>query len=65
MDAGHGGRDPDAVGTRPSKLEEKTVTLTIALLLEEELKSRGHWTVMARRVDRQSGDGRSAGTFGR
>ncbi len=55
VDAGHGGRDPGAVGTRPSRLEEKTVTLAIALLLEEELESRGHWAVMTRRVDRSLG----------
>ncbi|MDZ7270378.1 MAG: N-acetylmuramoyl-L-alanine amidase [candidate division KSB1 bacterium] len=51
VDAGHGGRDSGAVGTNPFTLEEKTVNLAIALLLEQELRARGHEVVMTRRRD--------------
>jgi len=55
VDAGHGGSDPGAIGTDPFRLEEKSFTLALALLLEEELESRGHWVVMTRRRDRTLG----------
>ncbi len=52
IDSGHGGGDPGAVGTQPFRLEEKDFNLSLALLLEEELEARGHWTIMTRRRDR-------------
>lgn len=52
LDAGHGGKDPGGIGTDPFRLEEKHVTLNLALLLEGELEALGHWVVMARRRDR-------------
>lgn len=52
IDAGHGGTDPGAEGTDPFPLEEKEITLAVALHLEEELESRGHWVIMTRRQDR-------------
>jgi len=52
IDAGHGGSDSGAVGSRPVTLLEKSFTLDLALLLEEELELRGHWVVMTRRKDR-------------
>lgn len=55
IDAGHGGSDPGAIGTRPFTLREKQFTLDLALLLEEELEPRGHWVVMTRRRDRAVG----------
>ena len=38
MDAGHGGRDPGAIG--PTGLKEKTVTLKLARMVAEKLKTR-------------------------
>ena len=55
VDPGHGGKDPGAIGFDPFYVEEKTVNLSIALRLEAELESRGHWTVMTRRKDRSRG----------
>jgi N-acetylmuramoyl-L-alanine amidase len=52
IDAGHGGVDLGAIGVRPFRIEEKDFNLNLALLLEEELEVRGHWTVMTRRRDR-------------
>ncbi|NWF56005.1 MAG: N-acetylmuramoyl-L-alanine amidase [Syntrophaceae bacterium] len=52
IDPGHGGADSGAVGTEPFRLEEKDFNLSLALLLEEELEERGHWTIMTRRRDR-------------
>ena len=52
IDPGHGGSDPGAIGTQPFPLEEKDFNLSLALLLEEELESGGHWTIMTRRRDR-------------
>lgn len=52
IDPGHGGADPGAIGTDPFRLEEKEFNLRLSLLLEEELETRGHWTVMTRRRDR-------------
>ncbi|MEM9665864.1 MAG: N-acetylmuramoyl-L-alanine amidase [Bacteroidota bacterium] len=52
IDAGHGGRDPGAIGRTPFRLEEKTVNLAVALRLEQILESMGHNTLMTRRQDR-------------
>ena len=52
IDPGHGGGDPGAIGTQPFTLEEKDFNLRLALLLEEELEGRDHWTIMTRRRDR-------------
>jgi N-acetylmuramoyl-L-alanine amidase len=52
VDAGHGGKDPGAIGFDPFYVEEKTVDLAIALQLEAALETIGHWTVMTRRRDR-------------
>ena len=52
VDAGHGGKDPGAIGFDPFYVEEKTVDLAIAFELEAALESIGHWTVMTRRRDR-------------
>ena len=61
VDPGHGGRDPGAIGFDPFYVEEKTVNLSVALRLEAELESRGHWTVMTRRKDRSLGLSARAG----
>ncbi len=50
VDAGHGGKDPGAIG--PTKLREKTVTLEIAKQLARFLKRRGVKVVMTRSNDR-------------
>jgi N-acetylmuramoyl-L-alanine amidase len=52
IDAGHGGTDSGAAGTQPFRLEEKDFNLKLAVFLEEELESRGHWVAMTRRRDR-------------
>lgn len=49
IDAGHGGRDPGAIG--PSGLQEKEVVLSMALLLAEEVKSKLGWEVVLTRND--------------
>lgn len=49
IDAGHGGKDCGAIGTL--KICEKVVTLTIAKLLEKELKKRGYIVYMTRDKD--------------
>ncbi|MCD4812421.1 N-acetylmuramoyl-L-alanine amidase [bacterium] len=49
VDAGHGGRDPGAIG--PSRLKEKTVTLEVATQLAGYLKKRGYKVVMTRNKD--------------
>ncbi len=48
IDAGHGGRDPGAVGTL---VQEKTVVLNSALLLQKTLESRGFKVYMTRSTD--------------
>lgn len=49
IDAGHGGKDPGAVG--PSGLLEKHIVLSMALLLAEEVKSKLGWDVILTRTD--------------
>jgi N-acetylmuramoyl-L-alanine amidase len=50
IDPGHGGRDPGAVG--PTQLQEKDVTLAIALELDKLLKQAGLDTYITRTDDR-------------
>lgn len=50
IDAGHGGKDPGAIGR--SGLYEKEVTLDIAHRLNKLLRSRGIETVMVRSTDK-------------
>lgn len=50
IDAGHGGGDAGAIG--PTGVTEKSVTLRVALELEELLKNEGAKVVMTRRSDR-------------
>ena len=52
VDAGHGGRDPGAIGTEPIELQEKHFNLDLSRILEEELEHNGHWVIMTRRRDR-------------
>lgn len=49
LDAGHGGKDPGAIG--PSGLKEKVVTLEIALKLRELLAARGLRVLLTRSDD--------------
>ncbi|HSJ78714.1 MAG TPA: N-acetylmuramoyl-L-alanine amidase, partial [Erythrobacter sp.] len=53
IDAGHGGRDPGAVGTDPEgrKINEKDITLAIALALRDELLQQGGIRVALTRDD--------------
>ncbi len=54
IDAGHGGKDPGAIG--PSGLKEKDVTLKIAKKVAEKLKKRlGCQVYLTRRSDRYIG----------
>jgi len=50
VDAGHGGRDPGAIG--PGRVREKDVTLAIARRLAEKLKAQGFEVVLTRDGDR-------------
>ncbi|HJO25493.1 MAG: N-acetylmuramoyl-L-alanine amidase [Myxococcota bacterium] len=50
VDAGHGGRDPGAIGI--SGIREKHVTLQVAKALGEELEERGFRVIYTRRDDR-------------
>jgi N-acetylmuramoyl-L-alanine amidase len=50
LDPGHGGRDPGAIGV--GGLEEKEVTLRLALELRKRLRERGFRVVMTRDEDR-------------
>jgi N-acetylmuramoyl-L-alanine amidase len=50
VDAGHGGRDPGAIGL--GGLREKQVTLALALALRQELEARGFEVVLTRDRDR-------------
>ncbi|MBN1596491.1 N-acetylmuramoyl-L-alanine amidase [candidate division FCPU426 bacterium] len=49
VDAGHGGKDPGAIG--PSRLQEKVVTLEIARQLAKMLRERGLRVLMTRDKD--------------
>lgn len=53
IDAGHGGRDPGAIGTDPEgrKINEKDITLAIALALRDELLRQGGIRVALTRAD--------------
>ncbi|NLC65846.1 MAG: SH3 domain-containing protein, partial [Clostridium sp.] len=52
VDAGHGGSDSGASGyLNGNKIMEKTYTLDIALLLDQELKSRGINSILTRSSD--------------
>jgi len=50
LDAGHGGRDPGAIGV--GGLREKDVNLRLAQMLSEQLQERGFRVVMTRPDDR-------------
>ncbi|HDL09943.1 MAG TPA: hypothetical protein ENG39_01640 [Candidatus Omnitrophica bacterium] len=50
IDAGHGGKDPGAIG--PSGLKEKDVTLSIARILRNKLQRVGYQVVMTRDSDK-------------
>ena len=50
IDAGHGGRDPGAVGYK--KYREKIVTFNVAKELQKNLKSRGYKVYMTRDRDK-------------
>lgn len=53
IDAGHGGRDPGAIGTDPEgrRVEEKGITLALALALRDELLRQGGVRVALTRSD--------------
>ena len=51
LDAGHGGRDHGAIGAVLFTLEEKSINLSIANFLEEQLEKSIHWVAMTRRRD--------------
>jgi len=53
IDAGHGGRDPGAIGTDPEgrRFNEKDITLAIALALRDELLKTGGIRVALTRAD--------------
>jgi N-acetylmuramoyl-L-alanine amidase len=50
VDAGHGGRDPGAIG--PGRVREKDVTLAIARKLSRRLREAGFEVVLTREKDR-------------
>ncbi|WP_442603472.1 N-acetylmuramoyl-L-alanine amidase [Paenibacillus sp. KN14-4R] len=50
VDPGHGGNDPGAIGV--TGLQEKTVNLSIALKVRDELRKRGIEVIMTRESDK-------------
>lgn len=46
IDAGHGGGDPGAIGSKPFRLEEKEFNLSWAELLEGDLDDYGDFAVL-------------------
>lgn len=50
IDAGHGGRDPGAIGRRLG-VREKDVTLKAAIMLRDRLRATGAYTVVLTRSD--------------
>ena len=52
LDPGHGGADPGMVN-RPLRVQEKVLTLDVALRLEKLLRVEGYSVVLTRRDDRQ------------
>ncbi|MEN9201688.1 MAG: N-acetylmuramoyl-L-alanine amidase [Thermostichus sp. DG_1_6_bins_120] len=51
IDAGHGGRDPGAVGV--DGIQEKHITLSVAKQVQQLLQERGYGVVMTRTDDRE------------
>lgn len=53
IDAGHGGRDPGAIGTAPDgrPINEKDITLALALALRDDLLAQGGIRVALTRAD--------------
>lgn len=49
LDAGHGGKDPGAIG--PSNLQEKVVALDVALRLKRRLQDHGYRILLTRETD--------------
>ena len=52
LDPGHGGADP-GMENRPLRVQEKVLTLDVALRLEKLLRAEGYSVVLTRRDDRQ------------
>ncbi len=52
IDAGHGGKDPGKIGV--GGVEEKSVNLAIALLVEERLVEQGYEVLMTRTEDKSA-----------
>ena len=51
LDPGHGGRDPGTQMRRWPNLKEKTLTLEVAKLVEQQLTTLGYSVAMSRRSD--------------
>lgn len=50
IDAGHGGKDPGAIGTN-TKVKEKDINLKVALKLDKKLRELGFRTILTRSTD--------------